>query len=87
MHDGLEQRLADTLGHRSVDLSFDDDRVDHASTVFHERIAAYRDTPCRRIDVDDRHVDRAREGRPGKVTVHGGLETGGQTIGEPAERR
>src|SRR5258705_1810680 len=41
VHDGLEQRLADTLGDRSLDLSFDDDRDDLAFTYFYVRIAAY----------------------------------------------
>jgi len=70
-----------------VDLTLDDQRIDHASAVLDESIAPDRDLSRGRIDLDDRDVDRAREGRAGKVEVHRRLETGGEAIGKSAERR
>ena len=85
--DGLEERLTEALGDGAVDLSLDDHRVDHAPTIFHERIASHGDASGGRIDLDDRDVDRAREGRAGKVAIHGRLQTGCLAVREAAERR
>ena len=40
--DAFEERLADALGHRAVDLPLDDHRIDHGPAVLDERVARAR---------------------------------------------
>ena len=72
--DELHERDAEPLGEPSVDLSFDDGRVDADPAVIDRHHLADGDLTGPRVDVDDHDIDAEREGHVRRVVVGDTLE-------------
>ena len=72
----LEERAADALRDRAVDLSLDDQRVDDAAGILHAHVAPDRDGARREIHLDRRRLRARRERAPDRIVEARGVEAG-----------
>src|SRR5690242_3910563 len=65
----LVQRRGKSLRQATVNLSLDDHRVDHRTTVIHRHEAANMYLACTTIDIDDTDIATERIGKVGRIVV------------------
>src|SRR5207247_7595080 len=85
VHDRLHQRLTQTLGHASVDLALEGQRVDDRADVVHDDVVDERDDARGFVDLQLAHVTtvgkRVGRRREGPRLVEAGFEAGRQLGG------